>query len=453
MSMPPDSFNDASRNAGYPLLLGRCAAFVIVALAAVTTHGWLLALADFLLFLALVVAWGLHAMFMTAIRALPRVAPAPADAAAPSLAVIVPVRDEEGGIEATARSLMAQSEPGVEVIVVDDHSTDRTPAILERLAAEFSALRVRQAPELAAGWVGKSHAVWDAAQHTRTAPEWLLFTDGRVRFRPGSLRSLVAHAETRRVDFLSGVLFFDTGSWSEEFVTALSVRGFITSTLPQTLQRPKARWPALGALMLVRSDAYWRAGGHAAHRDHPAEDVMLGWAIKCAGGRLGLCRAMDWVHLRRYSGYGDLRPRMIRLIRQLTQDRGGALGNAVALDGWLLVQALPLALIRIGVMTRAHAPLGLSLTYVALELGLFAVATHSLRQCRAFCGLRWWTPLLHPLAGLLRIWLTLEATVEASRKMPNQWRGRSLATPSAADSAQIARKLNQSPIDSTEEMR
>lgn len=226
-------------------------------------------------------------------------------------------------------------------------------------------------------------------------------------------------------------------------------RAVAIAVLAVTAWRP-APW-SLGASGIIL--LYWRAGGHAAHRDHPAEDVMLGWAIKCAGGRLGLCRAMDWVHLRRYSGYGDLRPRMIRLIRQLTQDRGGALGNAVALDGWLLVQALPLALIRIGVMTRAHAPLGLSLTYVALELGLFAVATHSLRQCRAFCGLRWWTPLLHPLAGLLRIWLTLEATVEASRKMPNQWRGRSLATPSAADSAQIARKLNQSPIDSTEEMR
>lgn len=62
----------------------------------------------------------------------------------PRLSVVIPAHNEEGCIEATVRALHeALSHEGIphEIVVVEDHSTDRTPAILARLAGEVGSLR------------------------------------------------------------------------------------------------------------------------------------------------------------------------------------------------------------------------------------------------------------------------------------------------------------------------
>jgi glycosyltransferase involved in cell wall biosynthesis len=90
------------------------------------------------------------------------------------VSAIVPARDEEAVIAACVESLAVQKEIA-EILVIDDQSSDRTAEIVRALAAKVSNVRLLEAPELPAGWVGKNHAVWTGAKEARGG--WLLFTD------------------------------------------------------------------------------------------------------------------------------------------------------------------------------------------------------------------------------------------------------------------------------------
>ena len=81
----------------------------------------------------------------------------------PSLAVIVAARDEDANVERSVRSLLAQDYPALEIIAVDDRSSDRTGTILDSLAREDGRLQVVHVTDLPAGWLGKTNAMISSA--------------------------------------------------------------------------------------------------------------------------------------------------------------------------------------------------------------------------------------------------------------------------------------------------
>ncbi len=100
--------------------------------------------------------------------------PAPAEPA-PLISVIVPARNEARNIRRCLDCLLAQTYPNFELIVLDDRSTDDTPAILRSYAAGEARLKVLPGAELPSGWAGKPHALSQAAQ--AAGGEWLCFVD------------------------------------------------------------------------------------------------------------------------------------------------------------------------------------------------------------------------------------------------------------------------------------
>lgn len=97
----------------------------------------------------------------------------------PLVSIVVAVRNEERHLAAAAvTSLLNLAYPHYELIVVDDRSDDRTPAILTRLAGDFPQLKILRIDALPAGWLGKNHALWQGS--CRAAGELLLFTDGDI---------------------------------------------------------------------------------------------------------------------------------------------------------------------------------------------------------------------------------------------------------------------------------
>src|SRR6185437_14783611 len=119
---------------------------------------------------------------------------------APLVSVIIPARNEARNIERCVRSVLASTYPSLEVIVVDDHSTDATGSIARAMAAHDSRLVVIDAPDLPAGWFGKQ---WACATGARAARgQLLVFTDADTRHAPDLLSRAVNALRDRDASLL-----------------------------------------------------------------------------------------------------------------------------------------------------------------------------------------------------------------------------------------------------------
>ncbi len=194
-----------------------------------------------------------------------RAAPPPPDGA-PPLSILIPVRDEEGQVEAAVRAACAQAGL-VEVVVLDDGSTDATPGILARLGRELPRLRIVTGAPIPEGWAGKAWACWQlASEHARH--EWLLFVDCDVRLHPDAARRALAAARAESVPFLTAFPRQITASFGEALLVPL-IHLVLLAYLPMWLIRRVPR-PSLaagcGQFILVERAAYLAVDGHRAIR-------------------------------------------------------------------------------------------------------------------------------------------------------------------------------------------
>jgi hypothetical protein len=300
-------------NLDVALVVGRLACVALCISAVMTGNSLLAWFAVPVLLWTLLVVWGQRVVFLENLNSLPRIAPAsdagPPSGLFPAVSVISPARNEEKGIEPALRSLALQDYPRLEVLAIDDHSTDTTPVILQRLEEELSRVRVLHPPALPAGWAGKPHACWVGFLQSDPAAEWLLFTDARVVFHPHAVRMAVTHAEAERLDFLSGIFRFDGETIAEGLLAAAQSRSLVA-----TARNFRGGLPdvpvGIGAFTLIRRRLYSASGGHSIFRHHPMEDLMLAKLAKYHGAKMSAAIASDLISLRRYHGFADIRKRM-----------------------------------------------------------------------------------------------------------------------------------------------
>ena len=241
---------------------------------------------------------------------LPPLQPAlPESETAAQIAAIVPARDEEANIGRCLDGLLAQSYPAAQlrVLIVDDHSSDATPAIAGAIAARERRVHVLEAPPLPPGWTGKCHACWVGARAVAPETEWLCFLDADVRPEPSLLARALATAQAQRLDLLSLAPRQELGSFAERLVMPC---GFYLMAFYQDLAHLQSRAgddaTATGQFMLVRRRAYEAAGGHMAVRDAICEDVALARLIKRRSGRVALHDGRPAISARMYTGWHSL---------------------------------------------------------------------------------------------------------------------------------------------------
>ncbi len=190
----------------------------------------------------------------------------------PKVSIIVAGRNEEQQVEGALRSLLLQDYTPLEIIAVNDRSTDATGEIMDRLAADEPRLRVIHVEELPAGWLGKNHALNIAAQQARG--EFLLFTDADVVMHPTVVRRAVRHANENNVDHLAILPQITMPNWFlESFVVTFAVY-FLSFLKPWKAKDPKSRYfVGIGAFNLLRADVYRAIGTHRAIAMRPDD----GW--------------------------------------------------------------------------------------------------------------------------------------------------------------------------------
>jgi glycosyltransferase involved in cell wall biosynthesis len=220
----------------------------------------------------------------------------------PQISIIVPARNEEASLGSCLESLVTQIGVSFEIIVVNDHSTDRTGEI----AVSFPHVRVMDAGPLPPGWTGKNNAVATGARAARG--EWLLFTDADTVHLPNSLAHSLAEAKENAADLLS---------YSPE---QIAVTFWERATLPVVFAELAREYPpskvsdpnspaaaANGQYILVKREAYEAVGGHAGVASNILEDVSLARAVKASGRKIRFRYAADAVRTRMYRDFGQLR--------------------------------------------------------------------------------------------------------------------------------------------------
>lgn len=308
----------------------------------------------------------------------------------PRVSVVIPARDEEAEVERAVRSHLRQDYPDVQVVVVDDRSTDRTREILGVLAAEDPRLVVVLGREPPEGWLGKPHALWLGAQ--AADGEILLFADADVRYDPRTLREAVAVLEARGLDLSTFFPRFEMrGFWENVLLPYLAVGVFLGLGFVATSARIRGLALGAGVGNLVRRRAYDAVGGHEGLKNSVVDDVRLAIAVKRAGFRVAAFRADDRISVRIYRGFRDVTDGFTKNLAWAFPGPGGAF--LFGLTAFLLaVSIAPLAVLLAAIL-GAPVPS----TDVALAAALYGASVLLRGALAAALGDPIWPAMTHAL--------------------------------------------------------
>lgn len=217
----------------------------------------------------------------------------------PSLSIVIPACNEAHMLRQTVEALLGQEYPNLEIILVNDRSTDSTCELIETMAATDARVRGVNIEHLPAQWLGKVHALHTGTQMARG--EWMLYTDADVHFQPGTLYKAIAFALARQCDHLTLWPRFRTRSfWLEVVTVAFSLR-FLNATKPADLDIPESTSAiGVGAFNLVRKATLDKTEGFPWLRMEVVDDVGLGLLLKRAGARSCFAFARQYLSLEWY---------------------------------------------------------------------------------------------------------------------------------------------------------
>ena len=330
------------------------------------------------------------------------------NAECPRISILFSARDEEEKLPGALETMMEIDYPELEVVAVDDRSTDATGRILDKFAKMHSRLRVVHVDQLPKGWLGKPHGLQKA--YAASSGEWLLFTDADVRLKADVLRRVVSLMKARNLDHLSLMGDLDrVGFWERVLITFFGI-GFHLGANPSQVKNPKSsRYVGVGAFQLVRRSAYEASGTHRRLAMEVVEDMKLGKILKQSGFRSDCAVAQDFVALRWHAGLGNL-------VRGVTKNFfAGAEYDlkrvSVMLAGLLLVDILPFA----GIIFGHGWIRGFSAIAVVIALSFHVGVAWVMRVSPLYA-------LTHPVGAALFFYMLLRSTVVTLRQGGIVWR-------------------------------
>jgi glycosyltransferase involved in cell wall biosynthesis len=197
----------------------------------------------------------------------------------PRLSVVIATCNDADTIAKAVNTLLQQDYPDLEIVVVNDRSTDETGAIIEKIAREDSRVRTAHIQHLPPGWLGKVHALHVGTQ--KTSSEWILYTDADVYFERGVLRKAMAFVLADHSDHLALMPVPRAPSFWLRVVMQAIGGVFILGTRGAHLGKPGSKaFVGAGAFNLVRKAALDRTEGFAWLRMEVVDDVGLGLMLQ-----------------------------------------------------------------------------------------------------------------------------------------------------------------------------
>ncbi|WP_374545667.1 glycosyltransferase [Rhodoblastus sp.] len=349
----------------------------------------------------------------------------------PSVAAVVPARDEAAVIAASLASLLAQDYPGAfHVVLVDDHSGDGTADVARDCAAaagRAESLTIVPGAPLPEGWTGKVWAMAQgvAAARKNFAPDYLLLTDADVAHVPDNLRHLIARAEQGGYGLVSLMATWRCRSAAEQWLIPAFTYFFQMLYPFRWVSDPRrAIAAAAGNCMLARADRLEQAGGIESIADALIDDCALGARMKSDRPIwLGLSQRVR--SLRPYPHFADI-------------------GRMVSRSAYAQLRFSPLLLAAVtaGLALTFFAPVLLAFFAPGLAglcgMAAYALMSVSFAPIQRFYDLPRWRALTLPLIAAPYMVYTLDSALQYKRGRGGMWKGRAQAH--FINSARAARK-------------
>ncbi|UCF83550.1 MAG: glycosyltransferase [Desulfobacteraceae bacterium] len=220
------------------------------------------------------------------------------------ISVIIPARNEEQDIATSLQSVLNQEGVDLEVIVVNDHSTDRTGEIVDDMAQSDSRLKVLHDPALTQGWLGKCNAMQKWADEA--TGDYLLFTDADILHSPGCFATALNVMQEEAYDFISLLPFLENQSFWENVNMPIYFFGIAKLLATQGLEDPDSpNALASGALMLISVRVFREIGGFQGVKGEMLDDVGLARLLKKQGYRVGFRLAPEYLRVRLFKNVSD----------------------------------------------------------------------------------------------------------------------------------------------------
>jgi len=327
----------------------------------------------------------------------------------PKVSVIIPACNEAATIEPALRSVLTMDYANLEVIVVNDRSTDETGSVLKRIQKEYPHLKIRQISDLPKGWLGKNHALQHGAEHVQG--EYLLFTDADIIMEKTAVARGISHMLENRLDHVSicfkniaqggllNALFLDVGA------------GLMFLFKPWKAKDPNSkRYIGVGAFNLVKASAYRTIGGHRSIALHPIDDIMLGKVIKHHGLSQDCLLGHNFVQVKWYA-----------TVREFID---GCMKNGFALYNYSIARVLFVVLI---VVTLNILPLWAFFFTSGITRSLFGaviiIRILSYAHGLSNIGITPWYSIWSLVTPYIGIYITIKAAVVTTKNKGIVWRG------------------------------
>ncbi len=330
------------------------------------------------------------------------------------VSVLIPARNEVARIGPTLAAVLASEAVDLELVVLDDHSTDGTAELVRQLSATDARVRLVAGKPLEAGWNGKQFACWQLNEAARY--DLRIFLDADVLLAPTAIARLVTTKQSQGIGLLSAFPRQVTLTWGERLLIPL-IPYILLCHLPfRTMRRTKSLAAAAGCGQLFLTDraSYLAAGGHAALRASRHDGLQLPRAYRRAGLVTDLVDGFDLASCRMYEGWAQT---WSGLAKNATEGVARMPLLLVVTVLWTLAHLVPWPLFACAIAWHDTRLIVVSTVSILVSLLTRAVVAHSDGEPLVAI-------LLHPVSIALFLTIQWTAWLRSLLGLRTTWRGR-----------------------------
>jgi len=344
----------------------------------------------------------------------------------PLVSIMLPARNEERNIGACLESLARLDYPALEIIVVNDRSTDRTQEIVEALQKNHPNITLINNTELHEGWTGKNFALHQAGQKARGG--WYLFTDADTCHHPKSLFQAMSYVLRKNIDMLTLLPLLEGKSFWEKLIQPIAGAVLLISFPIQKSNDPESGTAfANGQYILIRKEVYRQIGGHEALKQYFLEDIAMAKAVKSIKRALRVVISPDLYKTRMYKNFVEIWNGWTRIFYFIYEKKFSLLFlNMILLFTFSLLPALLFIYAGLYLLLAHHFSFSMLMLFILAGIQVMVIRLATFRYYRIAKANPYYS-LLNPIGCVVMIGILCNAIKTIFSKKGMTWRGTTYA--------------------------